>query len=376
MAAKTLRDNKAQSVIAAPLLALAALALAGCARQEPPAAAAANVLAEPVHIAGAGEGLRYPVEVTARYSTVMSFRVPGKIIERTVRLGDTVRKGQVVARLDPVDAQKQETAAQATLDAAEHRLVFARQQFDRDTAQSASNLIATNQLEQSQTAFSTALAAREQAAAELVVARNNVQYTTLFADHDGNITSESADTGQVVSAGQVVFGLAWSGDVDVVLDAAASHVDAIAVGQTASVELSALPGQRFDARVREISPSADAQSRSFRVKLTLLNPAPSVRLGMTGEAVLAQSPHGSPEAANRITVPATAIFHRGNEPAVWVVRPTDSMLELRPVSVSSYGERSAIVASGLKDGDIVLSAGVHTVHEGELVKVVAPLFSR
>jgi len=376
MAAKTLRDNKAQSVIAAPLLAVAALALTGCARHEPPAAAAANVLAEPVHLAGAGEGLRYPVEVTARYSTSMSFRIPGKIIERTVRLGATVRKGQAVAQLDPVDAQKQAIAAEATLDAAEHRLVFARQQFDRDTAQSARNLIATNQLEQSQTAFSTALAAREQAAAERVVARNNVQYTTLFADHDGVITSENAETGQVVAAGQAVFGLAWSGDVDIVLDAAASHVDAIAAGQTASVELSALPGQRFDARVREISPSADTQSRSYRVKLTLLHPAPSVRLGMTGEAVLAQSPHGTAEAANRVTVPATAIFHRGNEPAVWLVRPTDSMLELRPVSVSSYGERSAVVASGLKDGDIVLSAGVHTVHEGELVKVVAPLFSR
>ena len=376
MTARTLRFNKAQSVIAAPLLALAALALAGCARQEPPATAAANVLAEPVHIAGAGEGLRYPVEVTARYSTAMSFRVPGKIIERTVRLGATVRKGQALAQLDPVDAQKQATAAEATLDAAEHRLVFARQQFDRDTAQSAKNLIATNQLEQSQTAFSTALAAREQAAAELAVARNNVQYTTLFADHDGVITSENAETGQVVAASQAVFGLAWSGDVDVVLDAAASHVDAIAAGQTASVELFALPGQRFDARVREISPSADAQSRAYRVKLTLLHPAPSVRLGMTGEAVLAQSPHGTAEAANRITVPATAIFHRGNQPAVWVVRPTDSMLELRPVSVSSYGERSVVVTSGLKDGDMVLSAGAHTVHEGQLVKVVEPLFSR
>jgi RND family efflux transporter MFP subunit len=305
----------------------------------------------------------------------MSFRVPGKIIERTVRLGATVRKGQAIAHLDPVDAQKRATAAEATLDAAEPRVVFARQQFDRDTAQSARNLIATNQLEQSQTAFSTALAAREQAAAELVVARNNVQYTTLFADHDGVITSENAETGQVVAAGQAVFGLAWSGDVDVVLDAAASHVEAIAAGQTASVELFALPGERFDAVVREISPSADAQSRSYRVKLTLSHPAPSVRLGMTGEAVLAQAPHGTAEAAKRITVPAAAIFHRGNEPAVWVVRP-DSMLELRPVIVSSYAERSAVVASGLKDGDIVLSAGVHNVHEGELVKVIAPLFSR
>src|SRR5262249_6572778 len=150
----------------------------------------------------------------------MSFRVPGKLIERRVRLGDTVRKGQVLARLDDIDAQKQAASAQAALDAAEHRLTYARQQLERDQAQAAHNLIATNQLEQTQDAFSAAAAGRDQAAAQWVVARNTLRYNTLMADHDGVITSENADTGQFVSAGQAVYGLAWSGDTDVILDAA------------------------------------------------------------------------------------------------------------------------------------------------------------
>ena len=196
-------------------------------------------------------------------------------------------KGQVVARLDPVDAEKQAGSARAALDAADHRLAFAKQQLDRDQAQSAQNLIAANQLEQTQDAYAAALAAREQSAAQWVVARNTLQYNTLVADHDGLITSENADTGQVVSAGQAVYGLAWSGDIDVVLDAAAGDLGRIAVGQGASVTFPALPGRRFEARVREVSPAADPQSRTYRVKLTLRQPAAGVHLGMTGDAMLA-----------------------------------------------------------------------------------------
>src|ERR1700722_9483220 len=361
-------------------------ALVGCHRQAPAAAPTSVVVALPVHshaAAGVGEGVRYPVEAAARYSNAMAFRVAGKLIERDVRLGDSVRKGQIVARLDSIDAEKQAGSARAALDAAEHRFAFAKQQLDRDQAQSAQNLIAANQLEQTQDAYAAALAAREQAAAQWVVARNTLQYNTLVADHDGVITGENADTGQVVSAGQAVYGLAWSGNTDVVLDAAAGDRGRIAIGQGASVTFPALPGRRFEARVREVSPAADPQSRTYRVKLTLEEPAAGVHFGMTGDAMLGAAPAagganagvGAATDAPTFRVPATAIFHRGKDPAVWVIRANDSTLELRPVTVSSYSERGAIVSAGLKDGDAVVLAGVHTVYAGERVKQVKPLFA-
>ena len=451
------------------------LTLSACGRGPAASAPPAIVVALPVHAdAGAGTGgggiaVRYPVEVAARYSNPMSFRVPGKVIERKVRIGDVVKKGEVVARLDPVDAERQAASAKAALDAAEHRLVFAKQQLDRDTAQSAQNLIAANQLEQTQDAFTAAQSGREEAAAQWVVAHNNLEYNTLIADHDGVITSENADTGQVVSSGQAVYGLAWSGDTDVTLDASASDLARIAVGQPATVTFPALPGQRFDARVREITPAADPQSRTYRVKLTLVHPGSVVHLGMTGDAVLGALPavsdvaaaagahgvgsapeaaagaHGegsAPEAAagahgagsaseaaagahgagsaseaaagahgagsaseaaagahgadiaseatagagagNAVpggiaaraptfTLPATAIFHQGNSPAVWVVA-SNSTLELRPVSVSIYTDHSTVVTKGLEDGDTVVLAGVHTVYAGEHVTATRPLF--
>ena len=362
----------------APLIAMAAAAfmLAGCNGGRQASAPPALVVALPVHPdtgAAGGIAVRYPVEVAARYSNPMSFRVPGKVIERRVRIGEAVKKGEVVARLDPVDAEKQAASARAALAAAEHRLVFAKQQLDRDEAQAQQNLIAANQLEQSQDALIAAQAGRDQAAAQLAVARNNLQYNTLIADHDGVITSENADTGQVVAAGQAVYGLAWSGDTDVTLDASASDLARVAIGQGASVTFPALPGKSFAARVREVTPAADPQSRTYRVKLTLLQPGQLVRLGMTGDVTLEPLATPAVGAANSsYTVPSTAIFHQGNSPAVWVVG-ANNQLELHPVTVRSYSDHSTIVG-GLKDGEVVVLAGVHTVYAGQHVTPVRPLF--
>jgi membrane fusion protein, multidrug efflux system len=359
------------------------LAVGACARHEPAAAQSAVVVALPIHPqqGPSGESAHFPAEVAARYTNVMSFRVAGKLLERSARLGDAVRQGQILARLDPADARQQSASAQSALDAANHRLEFAQQQLDRDRAQSAQNLIAVVQLEQSQDSYTSARDARDQASAQLVIARNALQYNTLRAEHDGVITSENADTGQVVVAGQAVYGLAWSGDTDVTLDASESRLGAIAVGGLASVTFPALPNRRFEARVREIAPAADPQSRTYRIKLSLTPPDRDVRLGMTGEATLmaAVAPDSGAPTANTdgatFQLPATAIFHQGARPAVWIVRPKDSTLELRAVTTSRYDDQTATVTEGLRDGERVVLAGVHTVYAGETVHPVAPLFT-
>jgi multidrug efflux pump subunit AcrA (membrane-fusion protein) len=229
-----------------------------------------------------------------------------------------------------------------------------------------------------------------------------LQYTTLTADHAGVITAEPADTGQNVSAGQAVYNLAWSGDIDVVCDVPESALAALSVGQIAKVTLAALPGRSFSARVRELSPAADPQSRTYRAKLTLENPGPDVRLGMTADIALAApapaktsvnasanaSANTSSSQSSAFTVAATALFHDGTQPAVWVVRPLDNApgtgasgvgttgdgtLELRRVTVTRYNERTIVIGQGLKDGERVVLQGVHTVSAGEKVHVIPPL---
>ncbi|WNC91386.1 efflux RND transporter periplasmic adaptor subunit [Paraburkholderia sp. FT54] len=357
------------------VLALAgAVTLAACSKKEVVAPQPRPVVAVVVHADGSGtQAASLPGEVQARYSTPLSFRVGGKIVERRVRLGDVVKNGQIVARLDPADAQKNAASAQAQLAAAQHALVYAKQQLDRDQAQARENLIAPAQLEQTTNAYASAAAQRDQAAQQAALSKDQLQYTTLAADHAGVITAEQADTGQNVSAGQAVYNLAWSGDIDVVCDVPESALAALSVGQTANVTLAALPGRKLSARVRELSPAADPQSRTYRAKLTLENPGPDVRLGMTADIELAAPANASANQHGSFTVPATALFHDGMQPAVWIVRAADNALELRRVTVTRYNERTVVIGQGLKDGERVVLQGVHTVTAGEKVRAIAPL---
>jgi RND family efflux transporter MFP subunit len=354
------------------LLALCcAFALAACHPREADAPAPKPVVAIPAHPDGRPPLATLTCDVEARYSTPLSFRVGGNIVERLVRLGDSVKAGQVVARLDPTDARNNLTKARAELDAAEHQLAYAEQQLERNRAQQQQNLIAQKTWEETQDAYAQATAQRDSALASLELASDQLAYTTLNADHAGVIAAETADTGQNVNAGETIYNLAWTGDVDVVCDASDRDLDALEVGRKASVSLVALPDRKFAARVREVAPAADQSSRTYRVKLTLQAPDPAVHLGMTAEVAFAAVDETSDQPV--FTLPATALFHDGERPAVWVVRAGTDTLELRPVSVARYDERTVSVVGGLHDGERVVLEGVHTVSAGESVRVVTPL---
>ncbi|KWK07182.1 efflux RND transporter periplasmic adaptor subunit [Burkholderia stagnalis] len=358
----------------AALLLGAALVLAACHPKESAPPAPRPVVAQPARADGAAVSRTLPGEIQPRYATPLSFRIAGKIVERKVRLGDTVKNGQVVALLDPSDVEKNVASAQAQLDAASHRLAFAKQQLERDRAQARENLIAAAQLEQTEDGYASALAQRDQAQQQLALAKNQLRYATLVADHDGTITAEQADTGQNVSAGQPVYQLAWAGDVDVVSDVPEAALASLAPGHAASVTLPSLPGRQFAAKVREIAPAADPQSRTYRVKLSLVRPDPSIRLGMTADVAFDGAPAADAAAAAAIiTLPATALFHDGQHPAVWVVRAKDDTLELRRVDVARFNERTVTVSHGLQPGERVVLQGVHTVSAGEKVRAIAPL---
>lgn len=416
-------SRRRRFALALTTTAIAVAALAACSRKAPPEPPPRPVVAMAAKTAEQTPIASLPAQIEARYATPLSFRVAGKIIDRSVRLGDAVKAGQVVARLDPADLSKNAASARAQLDAAQHQLDFATQTVTRDRAQAKENLIAPAQLEQSENAYASALAQRNQATQQAALAGDQLSYGNLKADRDGVITAEQADTGQNVSAGQPVYQLAWTGDVDVIADVPEVALGAFRIGQMATVSLPAMPGKTWQARVREVAPAADPQSRTYRAKLSLLSPGPDVKLGMTANVAFAQPLPGSAPApaaaatsasaptaavpstasgaaaatgadataaapaahdtsANAaipaipvgpaITLPSTALFHDGNQPAVWVVKQDDT-LALRRVKVARYGERTVTVAGGIQPGERIVWQGVHTVTAGEKVRVVAPL---
>lgn len=353
----------------------AALTLAACQKPAPVAAAPREVVVLPAQASSGAQLLTLPGEVQARFITPMSFRVAGQIIERRVHLGDTVRQGDVVARLDPLDADHNAASADADLASARQHLEAAQKQLQRDTAQAREQLISALQLEQTQDTYAAALAQAKGAEARAAVAGNQRRYTRLVAEHDGVISAEQANTGEVLAAGQQVFSLAWSGATDVTTEAAQSQVANIRVGAPATVKLSAMPDRPLTGKVREISPAADPQSRTYRIKVTLETKDPALRLGMSGNVTIDTSDtrQSATAGSTTIVIPATALFHQGNRPAVWIVKADGNQLELRPVTVSAYGERSVTLSGGVNGGENIVVQGVHTLTAGEKVKPIPPL---
>lgn len=352
------------------MLTLAAV-LAACHQKPPSTPVPREVVVLPTQAAPSSAHMILPAELQARFNTSMSFRVAGQLVERYVHLGNKVHRGDIVARLDSVDAEQNAASAAADLAAARQHLETAEKQWQRDTAQAREKLISNQQLEQTQDAYSAAQSQYQSAQARATIANNQHRYTNLVAPHDGVISAEQANTGDVLTAGQPVFSLAWSGATDITTDAAESQVTKVQIGAPAVITLSALPTGRFTGHVREISPAADPLSRTYRIKLTLDDTDPALRLGMTG--VVKIETGSSTGSGPAIRIPSTALFHQGDRPAVWIVRVDDSKLELRTVTISAYGERSVTVTSGLAIGEKIVVQGVHTLTVGETVKPIAPL---
>jgi multidrug efflux system membrane fusion protein len=340
--------------------------LLACSRAPAPVTAVTQVAFERVQGLRPADEQPVPAQLQARHVSDLGFRVPGKIIEHRVHVGDLVRKGQILARLDAADARQQQLSARAALQAAEHRLTFARQQWLRDKAQLQQELISRVQMEQSEDNFAAAEAARRQAEAQLSQQGNQLQYNLLVADHDGLITADHAEAGTVVAAGQAVFTLAWTPDLDVILDVSTRQLAQWTRGQAARLQVSELPGLTLQARVREIAGHEDNLSGSYRIRLSVLTPDARLRPGMLASV----SPASDKGRATLIS--ASALFHRGSQAAVWVIRPDTLRLELRPVSVTEYRSNQVLVSSGLQEGERIVLAGVHNVYQGQLVKPVDP----
>lgn len=345
------------------LLICAAVLLSGCERSLPPPASPPVALVALVTEVPQSEAAgTYSGEVRARFESKLSFRVPGKIVSRHVHLGDEVKPGQVLAELDHVDLRASLANAEQALSAAQTRLTYAAQQRDRNLAQAKEDLVSRAEVEQTESAFAVAQADLLQARAAQTIAGNQFAYTSLVADHAGIITAEDAEVGSVVTAGQPVFGFAFANQRDVFIDVPEDRIGALQVGAKAKIELTSAPGAALAGTVREIALAADPQSRTFRVKVQLPDTAP-VRIGMT--AVVAFPATGT---TNAWRIPASALFHDGEVPAIWVVEGPDHHLVLQRVKVASYGADTVTLTDGARAGQMVLVEGVHTVSAGERVQ--------
>ena len=327
----------------------------------------------------------YAAEIKPRFETDMSFRLAGKILTRSVDLGASVKKGQVLARLDAQDANLNAAAARATLAAAQSDLDFAKAELTRYEDLLAKKFVSQGVYDQKQNAYKAAAAKRDSAQAQSGVSGNQASYTTLVADADGVVTALNAEAGQVVVAGQSVVRVARLGEKDAVISVAENQIAAVKANPNAKIALWANPAKIYSGKVREIAASADAATRTYTVKVALEDADDALRWGMSANVgFMGRDAEANGASKRMIVLPMTALTQTddksGARPAVWVVG-ADSKVKLTPVEIGRYGEQGVTVLAGLSGGATVVTAGVHKLQSGQAVKplvdnglgVLAPL---
>ena len=348
-------------------MAALALALGACGKQEVAEEKPRPVLV--VRPAG-GNGAAvsaYAGEIRAREESPLSFRVGGNITRRLVDAGDAVKRGDLLAELDPGDLRLQAQAAQAQLAAAEAELGRASADRARYAKLAEQQLVSRSALD-AQTAAHAAAAGQDRAArAQLDVARNQAAYSQLRAPRDGVIASRSAEAGQTVAAGQAIFALAGDAGREVAISLPESRIRDFSVGQPVAVELWNASGQRLPGTIREIAAAADPQSRTYAARVALVGEAAkAVELGQSARVYVQANGR---QAA--LQVPLSAIQPGANgATAVWVVDMATLRLHSTPVQLGPFGVDSAPLRSGLAADAWIVAAGGHLLREGQRVTPV------
>ena len=341
-----------------------ASAMAACSRPTPPAEPVRAVKVITVGMQAQTSSLEFAGEVRARVESSPGFRLSGKMLERSIELGQRVKAGQLLARLDPQDFKLAADAANAQLAAARTNHALAAADFKRYQALKDQNFISGAELERREAALQAAHAQLDQAQAQFSIQGNQAAYTRLHADVAGVVTAVLAESGQVIAAGAPVFHIAQDGVRDVVFSVPEDKVAAIRLGTEVAVRPWSTP-EPLKGVIREVAASADPVTRTFVVKVALPAQA-ELALGSTVTVlprVLQRS--GTPV----IKLPTSALRHEGQAAAVWVLDAASMTVKSQPVQIASVDGNEVVVAGGLQPGMQVVVTGVHVLAAGQKVSL-------
>ena len=313
-------------------------------------------------VAAADQGERsFTGIVAARVQSDLGFRVSGKILERLVDTGQTVKRGQPLMRIDPTDLQLAMRAHDEAVVAATSRARQTGEDEARYRDLVAAGAVSASSYDKIKAAAESASAELKAAQAQADVARNESGYTTLFADADGVVVETLAEPGQVVSAGQVVIRVAHAGRREAVINLPETLRPAIGSAAHAALYGSGLTGA---AKLRQLSDAANPHTRTFEARYVLEGRLADAPLGAT---VSIQIPFERTIPA--LQVPLSALYDPGKGPGVWLVTGKEPRVTWRAVQVAGLGSETATIGSGLVAGDRVVVLGVHLLHEGEPVRL-------
>jgi RND family efflux transporter MFP subunit len=346
-------------------LSVASLALAACGdghvadpRTEIPLVRVSIVRQAP------GERRSFTGVVGARVQSDLGFRVPGKVIERLVDVGQTVKRGQPLMRIDPIDLGLQARSQQQLVDAAQARATQTAADEARYRGLVGAGAVSASAYEQLKAAADSARAQLAAAKAQADLANNASGYAVLVADADGVIVETLAEPGQVVTAGQIVARLAHAGPREAVVQLPETLRPA--PGSIAQATRYGASEKAVPATLRQLSDAADRLTRTYEARYVLGGALSDAPLGAT---VTIDLPGDGGQRATALEVPVGAVFDPGTGSGVWTIEGSPAHAVWRKVHVTSLGTDTATVTGDLHEGERVVALGAQMLHDGEKVRL-------
>jgi len=361
-----------RSLLLSTLVGVMPFALVACGEQAPPDPRTDAPLVRVATVQGAVSASRsFTGIVAARVQSDLGFRVSGKVLQRHVDTGQTVKRGQVLLRLDPVDLKLAAHAQREAVAAARARAQQASDDEARYRALRGTGAVSASAYDQYKAAADTARAQLSATEAQAEVARNATRYAELLADADGIVMETLVEPGQVVSAGQPVVRLAHAGPREAVVQLPETLRPAI--GSAAQAMLFGNGVVAVPAKLRQLSDVADSQTRTFEARYVLEGELANAPLGIT---VTLQIPDGHVPAEHSSTqgglqVPIGALYDAGKGPGVWVIRGEPAQVHWQPVVVQSLDDEHARISAQFTQGEQIVALGAHLLREGQQVRVAS-----
>ncbi|MDR6306078.1 RND family efflux transporter MFP subunit [Nitrobacter vulgaris] len=308
--------------------------------------------------------LTFSGRIEAEDEVNIAFRISGRLLNNETKIGDRVKAGQVLARLEPQNELNGLRQAQAALAAAQGQLTQARNHFNRQETLLAQGWTTRANFDVATQAQQTAQSQVDAAEAQLSAAHDLVSFTELTADAPGVITATGPGAGEVVQVGQMIARIARQDGRDAVFDVPSQLVRSASADPEVEVSLADDPTINAKGRIREIAAQANAMTRTFEVRVGLTDPPPAMRLGATVVGRVSTS------AGPMIDIPSSALTRMNQRPAVWIVDPATNTVAVRNVDVLRFDEAQVVISQGLDTGEIVVTAGVQALHPGQKVRVL------
>jgi RND family efflux transporter MFP subunit len=305
-----------------------------------------------------------PGEIRPRFEQHYGFRVGGKIQRRLVDVGQTVKVGEVLAVLDSQDVQPAINAQAAQVEVARSDLKLQQSELKRQQELRDKGFVSSAALERQDATTEAAQSRLAAAQSQLVNAQNGLNFQTLRADKNGVVIGVDAEAGSVVAAGQSVIRVAQLGEKEIAINISERDIALVkkATGFTLSVD--AIANKTYAAKLRELSPAADPASRTYSARLAIVNADDALKLGMSATVRLELG------GAQAIVVPNTALYTRDNTILVWLVDRASETVKSVPVKIGESTRDGVTIVSGLKSGDVVVTAGANLLMTGQKVRLL------